>query len=126
HRDQHAFLAGDVGAHADLVAQVGAQRHRRDLVDEYGTHVSLLRHACTACPATPRASRTRARPPPSTRRRTRRTCRAWPRAASAATSRPARTGCPGAADTVPCPSRASARTRATLRCRGTPGPGGGP
>mgnify|MGYP003346284347 CR=1 FL=1 len=51
--DQHAFLARDVVRDADLLSEVGLQRYRGDLVDEYRAHVTAPRPGCGTCRATP-------------------------------------------------------------------------
>ena len=52
-RDQNAFLARYFLAHADLLAEIGCERDRRDLVDEHRAHVSSLRPGCGTYRAAP-------------------------------------------------------------------------
>src|SRR5688572_1382573 len=51
--DQYAFLARNVRAHANLLAEIRLNGDRRDFVYEYRAHLTALRPGCGTCRAKP-------------------------------------------------------------------------
>src|SRR5262245_57588857 len=51
--DEDAFLARNVRAHANLLAEIGLNGDRGNFVYEYRAHLTALRPGCGTCPAAP-------------------------------------------------------------------------